>query len=76
MRRLIKRPIERKFKSAIPVHSRDSLLLSVLSKIISQPGLAEKAFGEEEVFLVKGGLFMSGVNVDPSVDEGIGTGAF
>ena len=73
MRRLIKRPIERKFKSAIPVHSGDSLLLSLLGKILSRPGLAEKAFGEGEVFLVKGGLFLSGVNVDPSADEGLGT---
>ncbi|PKB72649.1 MAG: hypothetical protein BZY75_05730 [SAR202 cluster bacterium Io17-Chloro-G7] len=49
------------------------MLLSLLGKITSRPGLAEKAFGEGEVFLVKGGLFMSGVNIDPSADEGIGT---
>lgn len=77
MRQLIKRPltrsIERKFKSAIPLHSGDSMLLSLLGKLVSQPGLAEKAFGEGEVFLTKGGLFLSGVNVDPSADEGIGT---
>lgn len=73
MRQLLKRPIEKKFKSAIPLHSGDSLLLSLLGKIISRPGLAEKAFGEGEVFLIKGGLFLSGVNVDPSADEGIGT---
>ena len=76
MRRLIKRPIERMFKSSIPLHSGDSLLLSLLGKNISRPGLAAKAFGDGEVFLVKGGLFMSGVNVDPSTDEGIRTGSF
>ena len=61
MRQLIKLPltrsIGRKFKSAIPLHGGDSLLLSLLGKIISRPGLAERAFGEGEVFLVKGGLW-------------------
>ena len=77
---LIKRPVkryfgrglEKEFKSAIPLHSGDSFLLSTLGKIISSPGIAEKAFGEGEVFLIKGGLFLSGVNVGPSADEGIG----
>lgn len=72
MRQLIKRPIQKKFKSAIPLHSGDSALLSLLGKVISRPGLAEKAFGEGEVFLIKGGMFLSGVKVDPSADEGIG----
>ena len=40
MRQLLKRPIEEKLKSAIPLHSGDSLLLSLLGKIISRPALA------------------------------------
>ena len=75
MRPLIKRPIERMFKSSIPLHSGDSLLLSLLGKNISRPGLAANAFGEGEVFLVKRWLFMSGVHVDTSAGEGIGTAA-
>lgn len=44
MRQLIKRPlkrsIDRKFKSAIPLYSGDSLLISLLGKIVFRPGLA------------------------------------
>ena len=73
MRRLIGRPIKGKFKSALPNLSGDQLLLSLLGKIVSRPGLAEKAYGEGEVFLVKGGLFMSGVRLDQSAYEDVGT---
>lgn len=73
VRQLIRRRIQRKFTSALPTQGGDSALLSVLGKILSRPGLAEKTFGEGEVFLIKGGLFLSGVTVDPSADEGIGS---
>ena len=64
--------IRNRFKSAIPLHSGNNFLHSMLGKIISSPRMAEKAFGEGEVFLIKGGLFLSKMNVDPSADEGIG----
>ena len=46
VRELIKRPIQKKFESALPMHSGDSMLLSLLGKIVSRPGFEEKAFGE------------------------------
>ena len=73
MRQLIGRPVRHKFKSALPSSSADRVLLSLLGKIASRPGIAEKAYGEGEVFLIKGGLFMSGVSLDGSADEGIGS---
>lgn len=73
LKQLVGRPIQRKFKSALPAHGGDGLILSMLGRIVSRAGLAEKAYGEGEVFLIKGGLFMSGVRLDPSAYEGIGT---
>ena len=73
LRQIIGRPIQKKFKSAIPNHSGDGVMLGLLGKMVSGSGLAEKAYGEGEVFLIKGGLFMSGVRMDESAYEGIGT---
>ena len=48
------------------------MLLPLLGKVLSRPGLAERVYGEGEVFLIKGGLFMSGVRLDDSAYEGVG----
>ena len=69
----IRRAIEQKFKSAIPRYNGDRMLLSLLERVVSQPGMAERAYGEAEAFLIKGGLFMSGVRLDSSAYHGIGT---
>ena len=73
MRQLIGRSVQQKFKSALPSGSADRVLLSLLGKITSRPGIAEKAYGEGEAFLIKGALFMNGVSLDKSADEGIGS---
>ncbi|MBI4334257.1 MAG: hypothetical protein HY673_23620 [Chloroflexi bacterium] len=70
---LIARPIRRKFKSAAPVYRGDRFLMGLLGKMLSRPGIAPLAYGEGEVFLIKGGLFMSGVSIDRSGYEGVGT---
>ena len=43
LRQRLERPIKDKFKSTLPTYSADSLLLAVMSKIASRPGLAEHA---------------------------------
>ena len=73
VRQLISRPVQHKIKSAISSSRGDQVILSLLGKIASRPGIAERAYGEAEVFLIKGGLFMSGVRLDPSADEGLGS---
>lgn len=74
LKRLVGRPIQNKIEAAIPAHrGSDSALLSLLGKIVSQPGLAERAYGEGEVFLIKGGPFLSGVKLDESAHDGVGT---
>ena len=45
MRRLIVRSHHGKFKSTLPNHSGDQLLLSLLGRIVSRYGLADKAYG-------------------------------
>ncbi|HJW88601.1 MAG TPA: hypothetical protein VJ565_03885, partial [Dehalococcoidia bacterium] len=70
---LIGRPVRDKFRSAIPSYPGDRLLIAVLGKVLSQPGLARRAFGEGEIFLIKGALFLSGVRLDVSAYKGIGT---
>jgi len=69
----IGRPIRDKFRSAIPSYPGDRLLVAILGKVLSQPGLAKRAFGEGEVFLIKSALFLSGVRLDKSAYEEIGT---
>ena len=72
LRQAIGRPIQEKFRSAVPNHRGDRLLLALVGGIASRPGLAEQAYGEGEVFLIKGALFLSGVRLDDSAYEGIG----
>ena len=73
VRQRIERPIKAKFKSALPTYSGDRLLLALVGKLASRPGLAEHAYGEAEVFLIKAGMFLSGVRLDDSAYEGVGT---
>ena len=73
IRRRLGRPIQKKFKSALPGEGGDGLLLPLLGKVLSRPGLAERVYGEGEVFLIKGGLFMSGVRLDDSAYEEVGS---
>lgn len=70
---LVSRPIRRRFKSAVPTHRGDRSLVALLSKLLSHPRLASRAYGEGEIFLIKGGLFLSGVQLDESAYEGVGT---
>ncbi|MBI4322077.1 MAG: hypothetical protein HY675_26600 [Chloroflexi bacterium] len=70
---IVERPIREKFRSAVPTHGGDRLLLTILGKTLSQPALAARTYGEGEIFLIKGGLFLSGVRLDPSAYEGVGT---
>lgn len=55
------------------VSKGDGVLVPLIGRIISQPGLGERVFGEAEVFLVKSALFMCGVQLHPSACEGVGT---
>ena len=73
LRQRFERPIKAKFKSALPTYGADRLLLAAMGKIASRPNLAEQAYGEGEVFLIKAGMFMSGVRLTDSAYEGVGT---
>ena len=46
LRQLLGRPIQQKFRTAIPNHRGDRLLLSLIGAIASRPGLAEGVYGE------------------------------
>lgn len=69
----LQRRIESRFKAAMGSLGGDAALMGVLGKILSRPELAHRVYGEGEVFLVKAALFMSGVRLDDSAFEGIGT---
>lgn len=73
LKTLVARPIRQKFKSAIPTDRGDRFLTALLGKALSWPGIASRAYGEGEIFLIKGGLFMSGITLDRSAYEGVGT---
>ena len=73
IRARVRRPIQERFKAALPIQGGDRFLTNLVGKIASRPGMVERAYGEGEVFLIKGALFMSGVGLDPSAQEGIGT---
>ncbi len=73
VRRRIEGVVQRKFSAAIPDYSGDRLLVALLGRILSRPSLAQRAYGEGEVFLVKGALFLSGVRLDASAYQGVGT---
>ncbi len=68
---LLQKNIESKVKAAIG--TGDSRLMSVVGKIASHPGIAERVYGEGEVFLFKSALFMTGVRLDESAFDGVGT---
>ncbi len=70
--RLQKR-IEGRFKEALGPLNADAALMGVLGKVLSRPEVAHRVYGEGEVFLVKSALFMSGVRLDDSAYEGVGT---
>ncbi len=69
----VQRRIEARLKAAVAKVGGDAALTSALGKILSRPELAERAYGEGEVFLVKAGLFMAGVRLDRSAYDGVGT---
>lgn len=72
-RKLIGRSIQRKITAAISNYAGDRALLALLGKMVSRPGLVERAYGEGETFLIKGALFLSGVRLDASAYDGVGT---
>ena len=69
----VERPLKARFKSAVPSASGDRLLLALLERVTSGTSMAERVYGEGEVFLIKAGMFMSGVRLDDSAYEGVGT---
>lgn len=73
IRQSIGQSIRQKFKSAIPFRGGDRFLLGMFVNVLSRRGIAERAFGEVEVFAIKAGLFLSGVELDPSAYDGVGT---
>jgi len=72
LRRRLERPVQERFRAAVPRGRGDALLVSLLGRALSRPRVAERLFGEAETFLVKSALFLSGVRLDPSALEGIG----
>lgn len=69
----VQKRIEGRFKEALGPLNADAALMSVLGKVLSRPELASRVYGEGEIFLVKSALFMSGVRLDESAYEGVGT---
>lgn len=72
LKNLIARPIKRRLKSAIPASWGDRFLMELLGKLLSRPAVASQAYGEGEIFLIKGGLFLSGVSLDRSAYQDVG----
>jgi len=72
LRRAMGRPIQEKFRSAVPTYHGDGSSWPSWGRSC-QPALARGVYGEGEVFLIKGGLFLSGVRPDGSAYEGVGT---
>ncbi len=73
VRQRIGRPLRKKFNAAIPFSFGDRLVLGFLGSVLSRPGLAARTFGEDEVFAIKGALFLAGVQLHPSAYEEVGT---
>lgn len=71
LRGIIEGPIRQKFKSVIP--DSGGGLQTLLGKLLSAGPFAEGVYGEGEIFLIKGGLFLSGVRLDSSAYDEVGT---
>lgn len=73
IRQAVERPIQRRFQAAVPQGRGDQVLIALLKRALAVPGVGERVFGEAEAFLVKSALFLTGVRLDASAHEGVGT---
>ncbi len=73
VRRAVERPIRQRFEAALPSGRGDAALVALLGRALSHRAVAERVFGEAETFLVKSALFLSGVRLDDSAREGVGS---
>jgi hypothetical protein len=73
LRRAAERPIRRRLEAVLPSGRGDAALVALLGKALARREVAERVFGEAETFLVKSALFLSGVRLDESAREGVGT---
>ena len=74
---MLENRVQNQIKSALPIDSgkkgRAAAVDRLLGRIISKPGRAETLFGEGEIFLIKAALYLTGVRLEKSAFEGIGT---
>jgi biotin synthase-related radical SAM superfamily protein len=62
-----------RIKGALPSGSGDKILNRLIGGIVSNPNRSQAIFGEGEVFLIKAALYLSGLRLEPSALEGVGT---
>ncbi|MDR3263111.1 MAG: radical SAM protein [Clostridiales bacterium] len=60
-------------KGALPLGAGDKALNGLIGKLIANPDRTENLFGEGEIFLIKAALYLTGVKLDESAYDGIGT---
>jgi hypothetical protein len=62
-----------RIKGALPLGAGDRALNRLIGGIVSDPRRSKAIFGEGEVFLIKAALYLSGLRLEPSALEGVGT---
>ncbi|MDR2634397.1 MAG: radical SAM protein [Clostridiales bacterium] len=69
--------VQNQIKSALPLDSvkneKASVFDRLIGRVISKPGRAETLFGEGEIFLIKAALYLTGVSLEESARENVGT---
>ncbi|MDR1408695.1 MAG: radical SAM protein [Oscillospiraceae bacterium] len=62
-----------KIKGVLPLDAGDAALNGLIGRIIAHPDRAETLFGEGEIFLIKAALYLTGVRLEESAYEGVGS---
>ncbi len=73
IRSRVKTLLQQQFTQNLPRTMADKALLGLIGELSAHKGIAENIYGEAEVFLIKGALFMSGVRIEESAYEGVGS---
>ncbi|MDR3313920.1 MAG: radical SAM protein [Oscillospiraceae bacterium] len=73
IKQLLERRVSGQVKRALPLEAGDAALNGLIGRVIADPKRSGSVFGLGEVFLVKAALYLTGVKLEPSAYEGVGT---
>ncbi|MDR1733794.1 MAG: hypothetical protein LBR73_02820 [Oscillospiraceae bacterium] len=73
IKQLLENRVSGQIKKALPLEAGDAALNGLIGRVIADPKRTEQLFGLGEVFLVKAALYLTGVRLEESAFEGVGT---